>query len=232
MKKELGRREQKAIGILSLTLFLLFCLFCSIFVGIPIGKNAKSPEKFRSFIDSLGSWSKLIYVGLCFLQVLVAIIPGGPIEIAGGYAFGGIEATILSTIGLSLGSICVFFLVRKFGQRLLEIFFSKEKITELKFLKTNKKRDIIILLLFLAPGTPKDLLCFFCGLTDMPFSLFFLIATFARIPAALISSIGGSAMGEKSYTLAIIIALVILALSLIGIVFYKKMINKHAFDEK
>ncbi len=180
----------------------------------------------------MGAWGKLCYVGICFLQVLVAIIPGGPIELAGGYAFGHLDATILSTIGLSLGSITVFLLVRKFGQKLLEVFFSKEKIAELKFLKTNKKRDLIILILFLIPGTPKDLLCFFCGLTDMPFWLFFVLSTFMRIPAAWLSSIGGSAMGTKSYTIAIVIALVIVSLTIIGIVGYKAIVKKHERESK
>lgn len=227
MSKELNKKQQKIIGLVALIIFIIFCFFAFFFIGVPIVKSAKNPEQFRSWIDSMGAWGKLAYVGICFLQVLVAIIPGGPIELAGGYAFGHLEATILSTIGLSLGSITVFLLVRKFGQKLLEVFFSKEKIAELKFLKTNKKRDLIILILFLVPGTPKDLLCFFCGLTDMPFWLFFILSTFMRIPAAWLSSIGGSAMGTKSYTIAIIIALVIASLTIIGIVGYKAIVKKH-----
>lgn len=227
MSKELNKKQQKIIGLAALIIFIIFCFFAFFFIGVPIVKSAKNPEQFRAWIDSMGTWGKLAYVGICFLQVLVAIIPGGPIELAGGYAFGHLEATILSTIGLSLGSITVFLLVRKFGQKLLEVFFSKEKIAELKFLKTNKKRDLIILILFLVPGTPKDLLCFFCGLTDMPFWLFFLLSTFMRIPAAWLSSIGGSAMGSKSYTIAIVIALVIASLTIIGIVGYKAIVKKH-----
>jgi len=230
--KELNKKQQKIIGLAALIIFIIFCFFAFFFIGVPIVKSAKNPEEFRAWIDSMGAWGKLCYVGICFLQVLVAIIPGGPIELAGGYAFGHLDATILSTIGLSLGSITVFLLVRKFGQKLLEVFFSKEKIAELKFLKTNKKRDLIILILFLIPGTPKDLLCFFCGLTDMPFWLFFLLSTFMRIPAAWLSSIGGSAMGTKSYTIAIVIALVIVSLTIIGIVGYKAIVKKHERESK
>lgn len=142
MSKELNKKQQKIIGLVALIIFIIFCFFAFFFIGVPIVKSAKNPEQFRAWIDSMGTWGKLAYVGICFLQVLVAIIPGGPIELAGGYAFGHLEATILSTIGLSLGSITVFLLVRKFGQKLLEVFFSKEKIAELKFLKTNKKRDL------------------------------------------------------------------------------------------
>ncbi len=226
MKKELTVKEQRIIGISSIVIFIVFSLCMLIFIGIPIVKTAQNPEEFRAWIDSMGVWGKLGYVGICFLQVLVAIIPGGPIEVAGGYAFGHAEATVLSTIGLGLGSLTVFLLVRAFGMKLLEIFFNKEKIEELTFLKTSGKRDLLILLLFLIPGTPKDLLCFFCGLTDMPLWVFTLIAVLGRIPAAWISSIGGSAVGEKSYTIAIIIVVMIVLCTLCGILAYKKIVKK------
>ncbi len=232
MEKELTERQKKIIGILSIVIFVLFSASAFFFVGIPIVKTAKDPETFRAWIESMGVWGKAAYVGICFLQVLVAIIPGGPIELAGGYAFGHIEATVLSTIGLGLGSAAVFLLVRKFGRSLLEVFFKKEQIEELKFLRTNRRRDVIILILFLAPGTPKDLLCFYCGLTDMPFLLFFLISTFARIPAAWLSSIGGSAMNSKSYFLAIIVAVVIVTMTVLGIVGYRFVVKKHGREEK
>ena len=227
MKMELTARGQNILGVVSITVFVLFSLCALVFIGIPIVKTASNPEEFRRWIDSMGVWGKLGYVGICFLQVLVAIIPGGPIELAGGYAFGHVEATVLSTIGLGLGSVTVFLLVRKFGRSLLEVFFKKEQIEELKFLKTNRRRDIIILILFLAPGTPKDLLCFYCGLTDMPFLLFFLISTFARLPAAWLSSIGGSAMNSKSYTIAIIAAVVIVSMTVLGIVGYRVVVKRH-----
>ncbi len=232
MEKELSGRQKKIIGIASIVIFVLFCAAAFFFIGIPIVKTAKDPEAFRSWIEGMGMWGKAAYVAVCFLQVLVAIIPGGPIELAGGYAFGHVEATVLSTIGLGLGSVAVFLLVRKFGRSLLEVFFRKEQIEELKFLRTNRRRDIIILILFLAPGTPKDLLCFYCGLTDMPFLLFFLISTFARIPAAWLSSIGGSAMNSKSYTIAIIAAVVIVSMTVLGIVGYRVVVKRHGGERE
>ena len=231
-KKELSSCQKKVIGISSIVIFVVFTVCVFVFIGIPLVRTAKNPENFRNWIGNMGIWGKLCYIGICFLQVLVAIIPGGPIEIAGGYAFGHVEATVLSTIGLGLGSVTVFLLVRRFGRSLLEVFFPKEKIDELGFLRTNTKRDMIILLLFLIPGTPKDLLCFYCGLTDMPFWFFFLISTFCRIPAAWISSIGGSAMMNRSYTLAVIIALLIVVLTLLGIIGYRLMVRKQNRKEE
>ena len=217
---ELSKKSQKALSITAFLIFILFSLFLFIMVGVPMVKHAKDPEAFRTWIDSMGIWGRIAFIGMNILQVLVAVIPGGPLEVAGGYAFGHFEAMILCTIGMGIGSALVFLLVRYFGYKLVEAFFPVEKINELKFLKSTKSRDILILLLFLIPGTPKDLVAYFCGLTEIKFSTFILIATFARIPGIWGSTAGGSAMGDKSYIAALIIMAIVFAFTFIGVLIY------------
>lgn len=224
---ELSKKSQKALSITAFLIFILFSLFLFIMVGVPMVKHAKDPEAFRTWIDSMGIWGRIAFIGMNILQVLVAVIPGGPLEVAGGYAFGHFEAMILCTIGMGIGSALVFLLVRYFGYKLVEAFFPVEKINELKFLKSTKSRDILILLLFLIPGTPKDLVAYFCGLTEIKFSTFILIATFARIPGIWGSTAGGSAMGDKSYITALIIMAMVFAFTAIGILIYSLIVKKH-----
>ena len=57
--------------------------------------------------------------------------------------------------------------VRRFGRELVEVFFPKEKIESLRFLQSSPKRDLLFWIVFVVPGTPKDLLCYFAGLTDL-----------------------------------------------------------------
>ena len=224
---ELSNKSQKALSLAAFLIFILFSVFLFIVVGIPMVKHAKNPEVFRTWIEGMGIWGKLAYIGMNILQVLVAVIPGGPLEIAGGYAFGHFTAMVLCVIGMGIGSILVFLLVRFFGYRLVEAFFPVEKINELKFLKSSKSRDILLLVLFLIPGTPKDLIAYFCGLTEIKFSTFVLIATFARIPGIWGSTLSGGAMGEKSYISALIILCLVLLCTLIGIIVYSFIVKKH-----
>ena len=113
------------------------------------------------FVDGHGLWGRVLYVGMCFLQVVVAIIPGEPLEIAGGYAFGAVWGTVLCLIGLFLGSVVIFALVRRFGQSVVEVFFPPEKLHSLRFLQSSPKRNLLFWIVFTVPGTPKDLLCYF-----------------------------------------------------------------------
>ncbi|MBQ9746776.1 MAG: TVP38/TMEM64 family protein [Clostridia bacterium] len=219
-------KRQKII-IIAVMAFL-FAAFAAVgvVVGIPLVKSASEPENFRLWIKSLGFLGDAAYIVLVVLQVVVALIPGEPIELLGGYAFGIVRGTVLYLIGAFIGSVIVFLFVRKFGRVAAEIFFSKEKIDSLGFLHTSPKRTLIFSVIFTVPGTPKDLLAYFAGLTDMKFSTWLLIAAFGRIPSAITSTISGSALGNGKYTAAIITVAVTLLLSGIGVLIYKLVIKK------
>jgi len=218
--------QQKIIAVAAALITIAVIAYICIYIGIPMMQFVTEPERFRMWVEQHGILGRLVYMLIVFLQVVIALIPGEPVEIAGGYAFGAIEGTILYLGAAVLGSLVVFLLVRRFGIRLLEIFFSKEKIESLKILKTNRKRSILFFLIFMIPGTPKDLLCFYAGLTDMKLGTFLLISAIGRLPALISSTIGGNALGMQSYTLAIIVFAVTLFLSGIGYLIYSKIFKK------
>ena len=116
--------KKKKILIISV-MALLFAAFTAIaiVVGVPLARSAQSPEHFREWIESLGVLGDLAYVALVMLQVVVAIIPGEPVEILGGYAFGALHGTMLYLIGAFAGSVSVFLFVRKFGKTAVDVFF-------------------------------------------------------------------------------------------------------------
>ncbi|MFR6394683.1 MAG: TVP38/TMEM64 family protein [Oscillospiraceae bacterium] len=181
-KPTLTQKQKKAAALATLVLFILLSLAVFWFVGRPMVRFAKEPELFRQWIAGLGLWGKAVYVGMCMLQVVVAIIPGEPLEICGGCAFGGVWGSILCMLGLFLGSVAVFWLVRRLGQPIVEIFFPPEKLDKLHFLKSSPKRNFLFWLIFTIPGTPKDLLCYFAGLTDLRWGTWLLLCTAGRLP--------------------------------------------------
>lgn len=204
---------------------MLFLGAVTWFVGRPMITFVSEPEKFRVWVDSHGFLGKLSFIGMVFFQVVLALIPGEPLEMGGGYAFGVVEGTILTVIGTVLGSITVFFLVKKFGVKLCEVFFSQEKILSLKILQNKKRRDILAFLIFFLPGTPKDLVTYFLGLTDIKLSYVLFLSGIARLPSIITSTLGGDALGVQKYTTAIIVFGITLIVSGIGVLIYKKFIE-------
>lgn len=226
-KPTLTQKQKKAAALATLILFILLSLAVFWFVGRPMVRFAKEPDLFRRWVADRGLWGKAAYVGMCLLQVVVAIIPGEPLEICGGYAFGGVWGSILCMLGLFLGSVIVFWLVRKFGQPMAEIFFPLEKLNKLHFLKNSPQRNFLFWLIFTVPGTPKDLLCYFAGLTDIRWGTWLLLCSVGRLPSVLTSTVGGSALGGKSYLFAALVFGGTLLLSLAGLLIYRTVCRRH-----
>jgi len=159
------------------------------------------------------------------LQVFIALIPGELLESAAGFIFGPLVGTALCYLGIALASTLVFLLTRRFGVRLVEVFVSREKINQLRFLNTAKKRDLLIFLVFFIPGTPKDLLTYFVGLTEIKLGSFLAISLAARIPSVITSTFGGHLLGEGNYTRAIVVYALTAAISLLGMVGYNRWVK-------
>ena len=227
-KKELSQKQQKAVSIASFcTLLLMLVLLCAV-IGRPMVRFASDPDKFRDWVEGHGVWGMLAYMGMVAVQVLAALIPGEPLEIAGGYAFGAWAGTALCLLGAVLGSVTVFALVRRWGRGLVEVFFPADKLEKLQFLlHTSTKRTALFWLIFTVPGTPKDLLCYFAGLTDLPWGTWLLIATVGRLPSIVTSTVGGSALGEQNYRAAVIAFALALAVAGVGYVIYRAVCRRH-----
>lgn len=200
--------------------------------GRPLVRFASDPEAFRSFVDSHGIWGRLFFMLTVICQVILALIPGEPFEIAAGYAFGTVEGTLLCLIGCTLGSMLVFFGVRKFGIKAVRVFFPEEKLARLKFLKNDKKRTLLFLIVFMIPGTPKDLLSYFAGLTDINTAQWLIICSLGRIPSIITSTVGGDAIGEKNYIFAGVIFALTLIISGLGLLIYNKICDRKNGERK
>ncbi len=226
-EKHLTAKQKKLFGGIMVAVMLIFVSVLTLLIGKPMIEFISEPERFREWVSSYGFLGKLIYVGMVIIQVIFAVIPGEPLEIGGGYAFGAFEGTILCLIGITVGSMIVFALVRTLGVRVVEIFYPIEQIRSLKFLKNTERFNVVTYIIFFMPGTPKDLLTYFIGLTDMKWQTWLFITFFSRIPSVLTSTLSGSALGEEKYITAIIVLAVTVVLSVVGIMIYHIVCKKH-----
>lgn len=219
---EASIRRRKIISILSLILIIIVFSLIAYYVGRPlIHTYTDSPEVFRAQIEEKGFFGQLLMVGIMMMQVIVALIPGEPLEVAAGFVFGWLEGAMLCLIGSALAGALIMLAVKKWGVKLVEAFFPPEKINRFSFLRVEKKRNIIMFLLFLIPGTPKDILNYLAGLTPMKISTFVLLTTLARIPSVVSSTVTGSLAQEGNLTAAIITYAVTGVISLACILWYR-----------
>ena len=222
-RTQLTEAHKKKIYLFAIIVALIFIAAVGYLVGKPMIEFVREPERFRAWVDSSGFVSRVIFVGMVIFQLIIALIPGEPLEMGAGYAFGAVEGTILCIIGCVIGSALVFLFVRRFGVKLVEVFFPREKIRSLRFLQDSRRLNLLTFIVFFIPGTPKDLLSYFIGLTDMKLGTWLFITAVARIPSIVTSTVTGDALGLKNYQFALIAFGVTLALSLAGILVYRRL---------
>ena len=196
--------------------YVLMVVVILVIIGLivylfPVVKNLSTLEgqiEFKNQVSNMGILGYLALFGLQFAQIFLIIIPGEPIEVLAGMCYGGIGGTIFITVSVFIITTIIFFTVRKLGRRFVYSFCSKEKIEKIensKLFKNEKKIEWIMLILFLIPGTPKDLLVYIGGLLQLKPLKFILISTFARLPSVVSSTFAGSSIAGGNWKFSIII---------------------------
>ena len=188
--------KAKAMKLIALIITIAILVIATIYM-IPIIKQINTPEgqaEFKEKITNSGLTGMLILFGLELAQVVLAVLPGEPVELLAGICLGPIWGTIFLMISVFIVTCLIYFLVKKFGRDFIYEFFPKEKVDKLensKLLRDEKKIELVMIILFLIPGTPKDLLVYIGALLPMKSSRFIAISTLLRFPSIISSTILG-----------------------------------------
>lgn len=214
------RRRRRLVSVLSLLLFVGFLIGGTVLIGKPLVRFLDDPASFRAWAEG-SVWGRPALVGIMVVQVIISLIPGGVVEIAAGTCYGGPVGGLLCLLGALLGSAVVFALVRKFGVPLAEAFVSREKIASLFFLQNTARLEAVLFILYLIPGTPKDVFNYFVGLTPVKPGRFLLISTLARAPAIFATTFCGDALFSGDLLRGGIIFAVTAVCSIAGLLLYR-----------
>ena len=236
----MSRKSKVKIFKIILTLIVI-----TIFVGVviylfPVMKNLSKKEgqvAFKEKVDESGMLGLMSLFGLQVAQIFLIIVPGEPIEILAGMCYGALWGTIFIMASACIISTVIFLLVRKYGKKFVCDFCDEEKIEKIeknKLFQNPKKIELILLILFLLPGTPKDLLVYVSGLLPIKPSKFILISTFARFPSVITSTLAGEnlAIGDWKMSIILYVAIVLIVAIIIFIIsrFDKDKITRDAIN--
>ncbi len=192
---------------------------------IPLVWSLRQPENqaaFEEFVGSLGVFGVLLMLGIQVLQIVVAVIPGEPIELIMGLMYGTWGGLALTLTGILIGSAIIYFCMKRFGTGFASKFVDTNGFKKFRFLNDPAKRDSFIFLLFFIPGTPKDVLTYFAPLTGIPFGRFITIATLARIPSVVTSTLVGSSVSKGEFLKSLIVFAITGVVGIAGILINNK----------
>ena len=201
-----------------LTIILLILIIGIIAYLFPVMKKLSSLEgqvAFKQKVEDSGILGMLSLFGLQVAQIFLIIVPGEPIEILAGMCYGSLWGTAFIMISAFIISTTIFLLVRKFGKKFVYSFCSEEKVKKIensKLFNNPKKIEMIMLILFLIPGTPKDLLVYIAGLLPIKPLKFILISSIARFPSVISSTLAGENLAVGDWKMSIILYAIVFLL--------------------
>jgi uncharacterized membrane protein YdjX (TVP38/TMEM64 family) len=171
-------------------------------------------DQIKIFVASFGRGAPAIFIIIQILQVLFAPFPGEATGFIGGFLFGTAKGFLYSSIGLTLGSWINFSIGRFVGKRFVRKMIPEAQLDRLD--KIIKRQGVIVLfILFIIHGFPKDYLCLFLGLSTIPLKIFLILTGIGRMPGTLMLSLQGSYFYEQKYGLfAVIMVLCLIVIFL------------------
>lgn len=222
-------KNQRKIKIIKTTLTIIIVVILGIFFWkiAPFIKDlstTKGQIAFKNKINSMGFAGILLLFSLQILQILLVVLPGEPFEVLAGMCYGTWGGWLFITLSVFITTTIIFFSVRKLGQKYLYNFFKKEKVEKImnsKLLKNETNLEIILCLVFLLPGTPKDLFVYLGGLLPVKPLRFILIATLVRFPSVITSTMVGANISNGNWKISLMIYLVTFIVTAIFMIMLK-----------
>lgn len=220
-KCSLNKQQKVSLACAAVSVILFALLF--VFFGSRMLEMLREPELLTEYIDGFGAYSQLVFIAVRTLQTVVKVIPGEPVEIAAGLAFGTFGGLALCLVGTAVGSAIIVLLTRTLGMKFVTLFVSEEKLRSCALLKSSDRLYLLLFFFYLIPGTPKDIFTYAAALTDIKLWKFFVITGIARIPSIITSTMCGASLCQKNYLAAAVIYGVTLMLSVAGMLVYRKI---------
>ncbi|MEG0522189.1 MAG: VTT domain-containing protein [Clostridia bacterium] len=204
-KQEKNKKKIK-LAIFALGILIITVITCIIAPYILKISTDEGRQVFKQKIDSAGIFGPAIICFIYILQMILAVIPGEPIEIISGMCFGTVVGTLVDLVAIFIGTGVIFFTVKKIGESVLEIFFTDKQIEKAKAHKIFKKERTmqeIIFLIFFIPGVPKDIFIFLAPAIPIKPLTFIAISTFARLPSIISSTYAGANLMQGNFKVSI-----------------------------
>lgn len=211
------RRPLLKIAIAAGIVVLLGCLWWLLALsgGLAFLSDA---EALRSWIARLGLIGPLAVVGLLAANVVASPVPGGPILIAGGAAYGPFWGTVYGLVGIELGSLMAFLLARVLGAEAVRRWIGDQAMRRLEGSETTLLT--IVFVSRLIPIISFDVVSYAAGLTPLRLWRFALANLAGIVPmTVLLVLVGNGIITADAYgiglALAAMVGMVLIAVALL-----------------
>ena len=170
-----SRRIINTISIIGLGLSIALTIY---FINLGVFKDINA---LRGMVGNSVILGPIIFMLLQILQVVIPIIPGGISSAAGVLIFGPYLGFVYNYVGISIGSVIIFLLGRRYGKPfILSMVSDKTYDKYIGWLDNQSRFEKLFALAIFLPVAPDDALCLMAGLTNISVKKFTLIILLAK----------------------------------------------------
>ncbi|MGN0704915.1 MAG: TVP38/TMEM64 family protein [Lentihominibacter sp.] len=225
-KQKLRRRIKIISAVMKLVLLLVILIAVPVYIYFfhyDLIERFSNMENVNALFREYKAESVLFYIGAQILQIVICIIPGQWLQFAAGYIYGFWLGYLLSLVGAAIGTVFTYYIARFLGHDAMHLIFGEEKIHQMLNTLNSKKAVVLVFLIFLIPGVPKDLCNYVAGLSEMKLKRFMVVSLIGRSPGMMGSLLIGLSIVSGKYVGAGVIAAVAVVLFVLGIIFRRKI---------
>ncbi len=211
--------------LVGLAVFFFFLALTCVLIW-PIVAELTEPgglDRVVEQVQSAGPLGVLMLLGFQFLQIVVAFIPGEVVQIAAGMMFGTWGGAAIILAGCVVSTMFIYVVVSRLGAPFVQAMIPEKWMNKLHDLDESDKLDLIVFVLFLIPGLPKDALTYLVPLTGMRMRDFVVLANVGRIPGIVVSTMAADRLIEGDWIQSIVLFVGCAAIALMAILFHERI---------
>ena len=182
-------------------------------------------ERVTEQVTSAGPLGVLILLGFQFLQIVVAFIPGEVVQVAAGMMYGTWGGAAIVLAGCVISSAFIYFVVSKLGAPFVQAMIPEKWMNKLRDFDESDKLDVMVFVLFLIPGLPKDVFTYLVPLTGMRMRDFVLLSNIGRIPGVVMSTMAANGLMQGNWAQSIAPFAVCAVIAIVAILFHDKIMK-------
>ena len=176
-------------------------------------------------VQNAGAAGVFMLLGMQFLQIVVAFIPGEVVQLAAGLMYGPWLGALVILVGCVISSSAIYWLVHKLGAPFVQGMVSTEHLDKFRAFEESGKLDVVVFVLFLIPGMPKDVFTYLVPLTDMGYKRFITLTTIGRIPGVVGSTYAASGFANGDVVGPVVVLAVLAVIAVVAIVFRERILG-------
>ena len=198
--------------------FLLVGVMCYFLLPkLAVLSEPNGAQRLIEEVRNAGVAGAAMLFALQFLQIVVAFIPGEVVQIAAGAMYGPWLGALIIIIGAVASSAFVYVVVHRLGAPFVRAMIPEKWMAKLEIFEQSEKLDVMVFILFLIPGMPKDTITYLVPLTNMGMRNFLVISNVGRIPGVLISTFCADGLMAGDYTQSIILFVIAVAIAVVAV---------------